>query len=56
MTRTVNDAAARSVNLTMVERGTPYRVRLARRNVQGLGDWSPYMEVTTPVDRKWWMM
>ena len=56
MTQAVNDAAARSVNLTMLERGTTYRVRLAGMNVRGLGAWSPYMEVATPVDRKWWMM
>ena len=52
MPQTVNDAAARSVNLTVVERGATYRVRLAGRNMRGLGDWSPYMDATTPVDRK----
>lgn len=56
MTQPVNDAAARSFNLTMLERGTTYRVRLAGMNVRGVGNWSPYMEATTPVDRKWWMM
>ena len=54
MIGTVNDAA-RSVNLTL-ERGTTYRVRLAGMNVRGLGDWTSYMEATTLVDRKWWMM
>ena len=53
MMQPVNDAAARSFNLTMLERGTTYRVRLAGMNVRGLGDWSPYMEVITLVDRKW---
>ena len=50
--QTVNDAAARSFNLTMLERGTTYRVRVAGMNMRGLGTWSPYMEVATPVDRK----
>ena len=52
MMQTVNDLAARSVNLTMLARGTTYRVRVAGMNVRGLGAWSPYMEVATPVDRK----
>ena len=52
MIETVNDAAARSVNLTMLARGTTYRVRVAGMNVRGLGAWSPYMEVITLVDRK----
>ena len=56
MTQPVNDAAARSFNLTMLERGTTYRVRLAGMNVRGLGAWSPYMAAITLVDRKLWMM
>ena len=52
MMQTVNGEAARSFNLTMLRRGTTYRVRLAGMNVRGLGAWSPYMEVATLVDRK----
>ena len=52
MMQTVNNATARSFNLTMLERGTTYRVRLAGMNVRGLGNWSLYMEATTLVDRK----
>ena len=36
-----------------VEKGTQYRVRVAGRNVQQWGFWSPYMMAETPVDRKW---
>ena len=54
MTETVNDPAAGSFNLTMLERGTTYSVRVAGMNVRGLGDWTDKMTVMTPVDRKWW--
>ena len=56
MMQPVNDPAARSLNLTMLERGTTYRVRVAGMNVRGLGNWTPYMEAITLVDRKWWML
>ena len=52
MSETVNDPAARSFNLTMLERGTAYSVRVAGMNVRGLGDWTDKMTVMTPVDRK----
>ena len=52
MSETVNDPAARGLNLTMLERGTTYSVRVAGRNVRGLGNWTQRMSVMTPVDRK----
>ena len=52
MSETVNDPAARSLNLTMLGRGTTYSVRVAGMNVRGLGGWTQRMSVMTPVDRK----
>ena len=52
VSETVNDPAARSFNLTMLERGTRYSVRVAGMNVRGLGNWTQKMTVMTLVDRK----
>ena len=52
MSETVNDPAARNFNLTMLERGTTYSVRVAGMNVRGLGRWSLNVTVMTLVDRK----
>ena len=52
MSETVNDPAARSLNLTMLERGTTYSVHVAGMNVRGLGGWTQRMTVATPVDCK----
>ena len=42
-----------SAHILTVDKGSQYRVRVAGRNTQGRGYWSPYMMAETPVDRKW---
>lgn len=42
-----------TTHVLTVDKGTPYRVHVAGKNMQGRESWSPYMMVETPVDRKW---
>ena len=41
-----------TAHILTVDKGTQYRVRVAGKNVQGRGYWSPYTMAATPVDRK----
>ena len=51
MTQVVSDPSTTALTLT-AEKGTEYSVRVAGVNVRERGEWSPFMMITTPVDRK----